>query len=415
VSAVTTLLPQVEVDAAVADARARRFPAGAQMGFGDLEDAGGEAALDTLRDAEPVSWLPALGGWLVTGHAAAREALSPRTATTVEAEPNLVRASLGRMMLTADAAEHTRMRAPFEPPFRMRESTAAFGAAIGETADALVEAIAAAGECELGAAFAAPFAIRMAGRILGLSLGDAARIDGLYTAFAGAMTYDGDPEPQRRADAARDELDAILQAEIARSRERADTSVTSQVANAPAAALTDSEIAAQLRVIMFGAIETIQGAVMNTMLLLLRNPGELARVRSSDPGLLGAAVDEALRLIPPVAFIERWTRAPVRIGAVDLGPGEFVGVSVIAANRDPAVFPDPARFDVGRPNARHALSFSFGEHHCLGAHLARIETTTAVSRLLALPQLRLVTAVEPAGFAFRRPKSLQLAWAPTPS
>ncbi len=410
----TTLLPQVEIDAAEAAARAERFPVGARITFADLEEAGGEPALDRLRDSEPVSWLPALGGWLVTSHAAAREALSPRTATTVEAEPNLVRASLGRMMLTSDAGEHTRMRTPFEPPFRMRESTSAFGDAIADTADALVRAMAPAGECELGAAFAAPFAIRIAGRILGLSLGDVGRIDGFYTAFAGAMTYDGDPEPQRRADAARDELDAILHREIARSRERADASVTSQVANASGAALTDAEIAAQLRVIMFGAIETIQGAVMNTMLLLLRNPGQLTRVRS-EPGLLGGAVDEALRLIPPVAFIERWTHAPVRIGGIDLGPGEFVGVSVIAANRDPAVFADPGTFQAGRDNARHALSFSFGEHHCLGAHLARIETVTAVGRLLAeLQDLRLASAQEPAGFAFRRPASLRLAWA-TPS
>jgi cytochrome P450 len=318
-------------------------------------------------------------------------------------------------MLTSDAAEHTRMRAPFEPPFRMRESTAAFGDAIAETAGALVGAIAGAGECELGAQFAAPFAIGMAGRILGLSLGDVGRIDGFYTAFAGAMTYDGDPEPQRRADAAREELDAILHAEIARSRERADASVTSQVANAAGATLTDAEIAAQLRVVMFGAIETIQGAVMNTVLLLLRNPAELERVRR-DPALLGGAVDEALRLIPPVAFIERWTRERVTIGSVDLGAGEFVGVSAIAANRDPAAFADPLRFDAGRANARHALSFSFGEHHCLGAHLARIETVTAVGCLLAeLPGLRLVAADEPAGFAFRRPASLRLAWRPTPS
>jgi cytochrome P450 len=405
-----TLLKQVEVDVAEAVAREGRFPAGAAIGFADLEEAGGEAALDRLRDAEPVSWLPALGGWLVTGHAPAREALSPRTATTVEVAENLVRASLGRMMLTSDAGEHTRMRGPFEPPFRMRESTRAFGGAVADTAAQLARAVAPRGECELGADFAAPFAIGMAGRILGLSLGDVARIDGFYTAFAGAMSYDGDPEPQRRADAARAELDEILHAEIARSRDRADASITSQVANAGDAALTDADIAAQLRVIMFGAIETIQGSVMNTMLLLLRNPAELELVRS-DPTLLAGAVDEALRLIPPVAFIERWTRAPVRIGSVDLGAGEFVGVSVIAANRDPAVFADSLRFDVRRGNARHALSFSFGEHHCLGAHLARIETVTAVERLLAeLPDVRLVGGDEPAGFAFRRPLTLRLGW-----
>jgi cytochrome P450 len=109
--------------------------------------------------------------------------------------------------------------------------------------------------------------------------------------------------------------------------------------------------------------------------------------------------------------MERWTRAPVQIGAVALGAGEFVGVSVIAANRDPGVFADPLRFDASRRNARHALSFSFGEHHCLGAHLARIETVTAVGRLLqALPDLRLVSAAEPTGFAFRRPLQLRVAW-----
>jgi len=169
-------------------------------------------------------------------------------------------------------------------------------------------------------------------------------------------------------------------------------------------------VAAQLRVIMFGAIETIQGSVMNTLLLLLRNPAQLALVRA-DPDLVGAAVDEAVRLIPPVAFIERWTRTDATIGGVPIGAGEFIGVSVIAANRDPAVFERPLEFDVRRPNPRHALSFSFGEHHCLGAPLARIETAAAVRRLLsALDGLELGEIVEPAGFAFRRPVRLGLTW-----
>jgi cytochrome P450 len=405
------LLQQVEVDAGTDAARRERFPAGAGIAFADLEEAGGEAALDRLREAEPVSWLPALGGWLVTGHAQARAALSPRAATTVEAEQNLVRASLGRMMLTSDADEHTRMRAPFERPFRMREATELFGTAIADAAAALTDAVAPLGECELGADFAAPYAIRMAGRMLGLSLGDAGRIDAFYDAFSGAMSYDGNPEPQRLADAARADLDAILHAELERCRTDPDASVTSQVANDPAAGLADPEIAAQLRVIMFGAIETIQGAVMNTMLLLLRHPDALATART-DAAALSGAVDEALRMIPPVAFMERWTQAPVEIGGVAIGAGEFIGVSVIAANRDPAVFADPMRFDPARGNARHALSFSFGEHHCLGAHLARLETVTAVGRLIeALPGVELVDVDEPSGFAFRRPQRLRLAWA----
>jgi cytochrome P450 len=405
------MLKQVEVSAAEDAARRERFPVGASIEFADLEEAGREEALDRLREAEPVSWVPALGGWLVTGYAEARQLLGPRTPTTVEAEENLVRASLGRMMLTSDGSEHDRQRAPFERPFRMREVGELFGAAIQAEADALLAGVAPRGACELGEAFAAPFAVRMTGRVLGLSLDDVARIDGFYTAFAGAMTYDGNPEPQRLADVAREELDVVLHGDFARCRRAPDASLTSQVANDSGAEITDDEAAAQLRVIMFGGIETIQSAVMNTLLLLLRDPEQLAAV-AADRALLANAIEESLRLIPPVAFAERWTREPLTLGAVELGVGEFVGASILAANRDPAVFADSRLFDLHRENARRHLSFSFGEHFCLGAHLARLEIAIAVASILdRLPRLQLVACKEPAGFAFRRPATLELAWA----
>lgn len=404
-----SLLQQVVVDDAEDRARRELFPQGASLEFADLEEAGREGALDRLREVEPVSWVPALGGWLVTGYSEVRELLGPRAGLTVEVEENLVRASLGRMMLTTDAEEHTRQRAPFERPFRMREARDRFGVAIEDELDRLLGSLVPAGACELGEEFAAPFAVSMTGRALGLSLDDVARIDGFYSAFARAMVYDGKTEPQRLADAARSDLNEILHAELARCRHAPDASITSEVANEGALDLTDDEVAAQLRVIMFGGIETIQSAIMNTMLLLLRDPEQLDAVRR-DPELVGGAVEESLRLIPPVAFIERWTPRPTTIGGVALGTGEFVGASVLAANRDPGVFSDPLRFDLRRANARRHLSFSFGEHFCLGAHLARIQVVAAVRRLLALPNLRLGACEEPAGFAFRRPATLELAW-----
>ena len=230
------LLQQVEVDAGTDAARRERFPAGAAIAFSDLEEAGGEAALDGLREAEPVSWLPALGGWLVTGHAQAREALSPRARDDRGggAEPGAGVARADDADLRRGASTRACGR-PSSAPFRMREAGDLFGAAITEAAAQLTAAIVPAGECELGADFAAPFAIRMAGRMLGLSLGDAGRIDAFYDAFAGAMSYDGNPEPQRLADAARADLDGILHAEIGRCRTTPDASLTSQVANDVAA------------------------------------------------------------------------------------------------------------------------------------------------------------------------------------
>jgi cytochrome P450 len=130
----------------------------------------------------------------------------------------------------------------------------------------------------------------------------------------------------------------------------------------------------------------------------------------ADPALVANAVEEGMRLIPPVAFIERWTAAPTVLGDVELGRGEFVGVSTLAANRDPEVFADPLRFDARRQNARHHLAFSFGIHHCLGFNMARLQGPIAVRAILALPGLELVSAPEPRGFAFRRPPELHLSW-----
>jgi cytochrome P450 len=404
------LVPQIVVDDAEEAARRTRFPLGSAIEFADLELDSRVGALDALRAAEPISWVPALGGWLVTSHALARELLSRRDEFTVWAEPNLVRASLGVMMLSTDGEQHARQRSPFEQPFGVRPVRERFAGPVRRRVGALLGGLGPRGSCELVEEFAAPFAIGVAGDVLGLSLDDVARVQGFYEAFAGAMVYDGDPEPQRRADAARDELNAILLAEIARSRSQPDNSVTSAVANDPERGLSDDEIAAQLRVILFGAIETVESTLANAVLLLLQNPGELASVRS-DPDLMGNAIEEGMRLIPPVAFIERWSATACDLGGVSLGAGEFLGVSTVAANRDPAVFPDPARFDVRRGNARHHLTLSHGHHHCLGFNLGRMQCQVALTALFErLPGLEIVHAPEPTGFAFRRPATLELRW-----
>ena len=406
-----TLVPQVELSEAEEEERRARFPAGAALEFADLEEQGRAGALDRLRTVEPVSWVPALGGWLVTSYPLGRNVLARTDDFTVWAQPNLVRASLGVMMLTSDPPEHERQRQPFDEPFRMRSVRERFEGRVSARVERLLDEIEPRGSCELVVDFAAPFAIGVAGDILGLSLDDVPKIQGFYEAFAGAMTYDGDPEPQRRADAARETFSQILLGEVALVREQPDGSITSAVTNDSATQLTDEAIVAQLRVILFGAIETVESMVVNAVLLLLEHPAELRAVRA-DPSLVPNAVEEAMRLIPPVAFIERWTAAPTKLGDVVLGEGEFVGVSTLAADRDPEVFQDPLRFDVRRENARHHLAFSFGVHHCLGFNMARLQGPIAVQAILdRLSGLELVDAPEPRGFAFRRPPELRLRWA----
>ena len=386
------MLDQVVVSEREDVQRRQAFPAGAAVTLADLEDAGREHVLDELREREPVTWLPALRGWLVTAREPARQILLPKSGATVEAEQNMVRASLGRMMLTVDGVEHERYRQPFEAPFRAREVEREFGAPIREFARELIGRI--GEETELPAAFAAPWAVGVAAQVIGLPLDDVPRIDGFYAVFAGAMEYTGDPEPLAQADVARAELTALLIEGLARSKvvEESD--------------LTPEQVAAQLRVVMFGAIETIQASVLTTLMLLIQHPEAMAEVRA-DRALLAGAVDEAIRWMPPVAFTERWTREPVTLAGVEIREREFVGVSVIAANRDPSVFPDPLRYDIHRANARHGLSFSSGEHHCLGVHLARMQTVIALEEMLdAWPSIDLVSVTPPSGFAFRRPADM---------
>lgn len=401
---------QRQVSEAVDAARRVRFPVGASIEFSDLEVAGREFRLDELREVEPVSWVPAMGGWLATSREAARAMLLPKAGGSVQAHENLVRASLGTMMLTTDDPEHTRLREPFEAPFRAREAEARFRLFITAEADALIDAMIASGdEAELLAQFAAPFAVHVAGEVIGLPLGEHARIDGFYGAFAEGMVYDGDPRRQVSADSARTELNEILMAELVGRRREPDGSLTSEVL-AHAGSLSDDEIVAQLRVVMFGAIETIQASVSNTLMYLLQHPDQF-RDAVSYPHLIRGAVDESLRLMPPVAFTERWMRHDTELAGVVVPAGEFIGASVIAANRDPQVFADPLRFDMRRDNARKGLAFSFGEHHCIGVHLARMQTAIALERLLVrLPGLTLVDVTPPAGFAFRRPERLVVSW-----
>lgn len=387
------MLDQIDISESEDARRRQAFPVGAAVTLDDLEQAGREHVLDELRAREPVTWLPALGGWLVTAREPARQVLLPKSGATVEAQQNMVRASLGRMMLTVDGDEHERYRQPFEGPFRAREAERLFAESIRAYARELISGIGSpANGVELTEAFAAPFAVGVAAQVIGLPLDDVRRIDSFYAAFAAAMEYTGDPEPLQRAEVARAELTALLLAGRSRVVEDSD--------------LTPEEVAAQLRVVMFGAIETIQASVLTTLMLLLQHPESMAQVRA-DRSLLAGAVDEAIRWMPPVAFMERWTREPVTLADVEIGPREFVGVSVIAANRDPNVFADPLRFDIHRSNARHGLSFSSGEHHCLGVHLARMQTVIALEEMLdAWSSIELVSVTPPSGFAFRRPADM---------
>ena len=116
---------------------------------------------------------------------------------------------------------------------------------------------------------------------------------------------------------------------------------------------------------MFGGIETGEGMTTNLFWHLLTNPDQLAALRA-DRALGANAVEELLRLEPAAARVDRYATIDTELDGTAIPRGDLVIVSITAANRDPAAFPDPDAFDITRANARTHLAFAHGPHACVG-------------------------------------------------
>jgi cytochrome P450 len=437
------------------------FPLGAAITLADL-DHNPHPWLARLRDSEPVSWLPALHGWLVTRHDLAIAVMRDSAAFTVD-DPRFSTARVvGPSMLSLDGAAHGRHRAPFTKGFGRAEIHARLAAFVVAEADRLVAVMRPGGAADLRRGLAGPLAVAVVAEALGLGDADPATVLGWYAAIVGlvsALTGDQGAAPageharedQAREDQARrDEarvagaeafgsLSARLTAVIESAGEppsllaaaagtRTDAAAGARTDAAPgtardvaagdgggisaaSSALTTAEVISNAAVIMFGGIETTEGMISNVILHLLQHPGQLALVRE-DPGLVPGAVEESLRLEPAAAVVDRYATRDVTLGGAQIRAGDLVTVSLAGAGRDPAVFPDPDAFDVRRPNARLNPAFAHGPHFCLGAHLARLEAQAGVRAALTLPELRLDPAypASPRGLVFRKPPSLRVRW-----
>jgi cytochrome P450 len=145
--------------------------------------------------------------------------------------------------------------------------------------------------------------------------------------------------------------------------------------------LTLIELIATAFLLLFAGYETTVNLIGNGTLALLRNPEQLALLRDR-PELIPNAIEELLRYDPPVQLTGRSALTDVQLGGMEIPKGTEVLTLIAAANRDPAVFADPARLDVTRSNAGKHLSFGAGIHFCLGAALARLEARVAFTALL---------------------------------
>jgi cytochrome P450 len=375
-----------------AAARQQLFPIGARATLEELES-NPHPLLAELRATEPVSWLPALDGWLVTRRDLALSVMRDPDAFTVDDARFSTGRVVGASMLTLDGSEHRRHRDPFADRFRLDAVRRGLSAFVLTETDRLVDEIEPAGYAELRRSVAGPLAVAATAHALGLDGTNAEEVLGWYDAIVDSVTGVAAGRPPTRAGA---EAFSALREQIGPSLEARGLSRDERVSNAA--------------VILFGGIETTEGMISNCLAHLLSHPVELARVRS-DPSLLGNAIEESLRLEPAAAVVDRYATRKIELAGARIGARELVEVSIAGANRDPAYFADPDRFDLDRGRARHHVAFAHGPHVCIGMHLARLEAGIAVARVLdRLPGLRLERAAAPRGLVFRKPPAVDVRW-----
>jgi cytochrome P450 len=381
---------------------ASSFPLGAAVTL-DRLDRDPYPVLAELREREPVSWVPVLGGWLVTRRARCIEVMRDAATFTVD-DPRFTTAQVvGPSMLSLDGAEHRRHRDPFAEALRLPRVRDRFDAVVRADARRLVDELAAAGEAEIRRDLAGPLAVQVMVRVLELLDTTPDALLGWYAEIVAAVD---------RLSAGGEIGDAAPRA-VAALRERVDATVRGGhgVLAEARATLSGDEVASNAAVMLFGGIETSEGMTTSLLWHVLSDPVALASIRE-DAALVANAVEESLRLEPAAGRVDRFATADVELDGARIRRGDLVIVSLTAANRDPATYPDPDRFDPTRADARTHLTFAQGPHACVGLHLARLEAAAALEAVLdGWPGVRLADgATPPTGVVFRKPRQVPVVW-----
>lgn len=352
-----------------------------------------------------------MGAWLVTGYSAAVEVLADPATFTVD-DPRFTTARVtGPSMLSLDGRAHARHRDPFTHAYRPAELGERLAAFTRAEAVRLTDQIRPAGQAELRTTVAGPLAAAVMAEALGLGGAGVAPVTVLawyrdIVAAVSAMSAAAPGSPSTVRVPSFEALAASLRAAIAAG------CAPVLAAAAASGELTVGEVISNAAVQLFGGIETTEAMICNAALHLLSDHVQLDLVRA-DHGLLPAAVEESLRLEPAAAVVDRYATTDITIGGARILRTDPVTVSLAGANRDPAVFAEPDRYDIARPNSARHLAFARGPHFCLGAHLARMEATAALAAVLdGLPGLALdpERPSSPYGLVFRKPPSLHVWW-----
>jgi hypothetical protein len=372
--------------------------------------------LRRLRELDPVNLTP-VGYWRLSRYADVLRLLHNTPAGVRRSDgslPGVDESEHGprNFILMQDPPNHTRLRKLVSSAFTPR-AIRAVRPSIERVVDACLTTVATRGEMDVIAELALPVPSTLICEMMGVPAADRPKFARWTSEATHALaTFTSTPEVIERARNSGMALAIYFEDLIAERRERLGDDILSGLLRAEAEGdrLDHGELLSQAIGLLIAGFETTIGLIGNGVRALIQHPGELAKLRAN-PDLIASAVDECLRFDGPIIGTVRVLHQDTEFGGQVLPKDASVFALLASANRDPAVFPDPDRFDVARRPNEH-LAFGGGAHFCLGSLLAKLEGEIAIGELVRrFDDLRLVShRVEWGPSLFRVPGRLPITF-----
>jgi len=364
-----------------------------------------------LRERAPVKLMPD-GSYFLTRYddlsRIYRDAKLFSSDKTVEFRPKFGGSPLYEHHTTSlvfnDPPRHSRVRRLIAGALTPR-AIGAMEPGLASLVDRLLDAMAAHPKADLIADFAAAIPVEVIGNLLGVPDHERGPLRDWSLAILGALEPVVPPAAIARGNTAVTDFLAYLQTLVADRRRHPgdrDRDVLTRLIGQDdeSERLTEGELLHNCIFLLNAGHETTTNLIGNALMALHDHPAELARLLA-DPALVKPAVEEALRYESSNQLGNRRLTQADEIGGVAMPAGTQLTLCIGAANRDPAQFPDPERFDIGRTPNRH-LAFAAGLHQCAGMSLARLEGALAIGRFVArFPGFRIMAPVRGGRARFR--------------
>lgn len=346
------------------------------------------------RSRGPVLWHAGMGMWLAFDHASSNAVLRARTLGRIwtlrwpeEVLPAFTMLHV-HSLLENEPPEHTRLRRLVAGAFsrghveRLRARIEVLTASL---ADDVADAGSDGSPVDLVSLYAEPLPVQVIAELLGVPEGDWHLLRPWSNAIVKMYEYGVTPDQRREAEQASAQfVDYLRELVAARRAAPGEDLITSlvQETDSDGAKLSEDELITTCTLLLNAGHEATVNTTGNGVYAMLQHPQQHARlVDADDPATVAVAIEELIRYDSPLQLFERTAMADTQIGAVTIRAGEKIAALLGAANRDPAVFEAPDRFDLGRTINPH-LGFGAGIHFCVGAPLARVELQSSLRTLV---------------------------------